>query len=69
MTADSYAAMERMMKSDECHVCYEPAKVTQLEDGCLWVHQEVLGLDVSMTHALGMNIGQAPEQLVHVHLW
>lgn len=45
-----------------------PAKVTQLEDGSFRVHQQVLGLDVSVTHALGMDVGQTAKQLVHVHL-
>lgn len=45
-----------------------PAKVTQLEDGGFRVHQQVLGLDVPVTHTLGMDVGQAAKQLVHVHL-
>lgn len=45
-----------------------PAKVTEFEDGRLWVHQEVLRLDISVTHTLGMDISQTAEQLVHVHL-
>lgn len=47
---------------------YRPAKVTEFQDGRLRVHQEVLGLDVSVTHTLGMDISQTAEQLVHVHL-
>lgn len=45
-----------------------PAKVAQLEDGSFRVHQQVLGLDVSVAHTLGMDVGQAAKQLVHVHL-
>ena len=48
--------------------CYRPAKVTEFEDGRLRVHEEVLGLDVSVTHTLGMDISQTAEQLVHVYL-
>lgn len=49
-------------------ICYWPAKITKFENGCLWINQEVLRLNVSMTNALGMDIGQTAEQLVHVHL-
>lgn len=45
-----------------------PAKVTQLEDGSFWVDQQVLGLDVSVTNPLGVDVSQTAEQLVHVHL-
>ena len=45
-----------------------PAKVTELEHGCLRVQQQVLGLDVPMADPKGMDVGQAPEELVHVHL-
>lgn len=45
-----------------------PAKVTQLQDGSFRVHQQVLGLDVSVTHTLGMDVSQTAKQLVHVHL-
>ena len=45
-----------------------PAKVAELENGRLWIHQQVLGLDISVTHALGVDVGQATEELVHVHL-
>lgn len=45
-----------------------PAKVTQLEDGTFRIHKQVLRLDVSVTHALGMDVGKATEQLVHVNL-
>ena len=48
--------------------CSLPAKVTQLEDGSFWVDEQVLRLDVSVTHALGMDISQTAKQLVHVHL-
>jgi len=37
---------------------HTPAKVTQFEYSCVWVHQEILWLDVSMADALGMNIRQ-----------
>lgn len=66
------ATVERMIETDRDVqrrvVSYWPAKVAEFEDGRLWVHQEVLGLDVSVTHALGMDISQTAEQLVHVHL-
>ena len=45
-----------------------PAEVAELEHGCLGVHQQVLGLDVPVAHALRVDVGQAAEQLVHVHL-
>lgn len=45
-----------------------PAKVAELEHGGLWVQQQILGLDVPMTDPKRMDIGQAPEQLVHVQL-
>ena len=34
-----------------------PAKVTQLEDPTLRVEEEVLWLDVSVTHTISMNVG------------
>lgn len=49
-------------------LCSSPAKVTQLEDGSFWVDKQVLWLDVSVTHTLGMDISQTAKQLVHVHL-
>lgn len=45
-----------------------PAKIAELEDSSVGVHQQVLGLDVAVTHPLGVDVGQAPEELVHVHL-
>ena len=45
-----------------------PAEVAELENAGLWVEEEVLGLDVSVTDSIGMDVGQRPEQLVHVHL-
>lgn len=45
-----------------------PAKITELEDSSVRVHKQILGLDVTVTHTLGVDIGQAPEELVHVHL-
>lgn len=54
------------MKQEKQH--YTPAKVTQLEDGSFWVDKQVLGLDVSVTHTLGMDVSQTAKQLVHVHL-
>lgn len=47
---------------------HPPAKITELEDSCVRVHQQVLGLDVTVAHTLGVDVGQAPEELVHVHL-
>lgn len=44
------------------------AKVTQLEDSRFRVEQQVLRLDVSVTNALRVNVGQTAEQLVHVQL-
>lgn len=51
-----------------CKSSRSPAKVAQLEDGSFGVNKEVLGLDVSVTNTLGMDISQAAKQLVHVHL-
>jgi hypothetical protein len=45
-----------------------PAKIAELEDSSVGVHQKVLGLDVTVTHTLGVDVGQAPEELVHVYL-
>lgn len=45
-----------------------PAEVTELQYRCVRVHQQVLGLDVPMTHALGMDVSETAEQLVHVYL-
>lgn len=46
-----------------------PSKVTQLQDSGLGVKKEVLGLYISMTHPVGMDIGQGAKQLVHVELF
>ena len=45
-----------------------PAKVAEFEDAGLRVEKKVLRLYVSVAHSVGMDIGQGPEQLVHVHL-
>ena len=45
-----------------------PAKVAQLKDGSFGIDKQVLGLDVSVTHSLGMDVRQTAKQLVHVHL-
>lgn len=45
-----------------------PAKVAELEHSRLWIQQEVLGFDVPVADSKGMDVGQAPEQLVHVQL-
>lgn len=45
-----------------------PAEVTEFKNGRLWVHQEVLRLNVSVTNTLGMDISKTAKQLVHVHL-
>lgn len=47
---------------------FSPAEVTQLEDSGVWVDEQVLRLDVSVTHTLGMDVSQTAEQLVHVDL-
>lgn len=45
-----------------------PAEIAEFEDGGVGVHQEVLGFDVAVTDALGVDVGQAPKKLVHVDL-
>ena len=45
-----------------------PSKVAELEDAGFWVEQEVLRLDVPMTHPICMDVGQRAKQLVHVQL-
>lgn len=45
-----------------------PAKIAELEDSSVRVHKQILGLDVTVTHTLGVDVGQTPEELVHVHL-
>lgn len=57
-----------ILSSHGCDPSGSPAKVAQLEDGRFRVDKQVLGLDVSVTHALGMDISQAAKQLVHVDL-
>lgn len=54
-----------LMKSGHC---VSPAEVAEFENGGLWIQQQILGLDVPMTDPERMDIGQAPEQLVHVQL-
>lgn len=48
--------------------CVSPAEVAEFENGGLWIQQQILGLDVPMTDPERMDVGQAPEQLVHVQL-
>lgn len=48
--------------------CVSPAKVAELEHGGLRIQQQILGLDVPMTDPKRMDVGQAPEQLIHVQL-
>lgn len=48
--------------------CVSPAEVAEFEYSGLWIQQQVLGLDVPMADPKGMDVGQAPEQLVHVQL-
>lgn len=45
-----------------------PAEVAQFKHGRLRIQQEVLGFYVTMTDPEGMDVGQAPEELVHVQL-
>ena len=51
------------------HQMLGAAEVTQLEDACFRVKQQVLWLDVSVTHSQRVDVSQTPEQLVHVQLW
>ena len=44
------------------------AKVTQFENPTVRIKQEVLWLDVTVADAIGVNVGQGPEELVHVQL-
>lgn len=48
--------------------CVSPAKVTEFENGGLRIQQQILGLDVPMTDPERVDVGQAPEQLIHVQL-
>lgn len=59
---------ERIEAQEEDEEVHLPAEVTEFENGRLWVHQEVLRLNVSVTNTLGMDISKTAEQLVHVHL-
>lgn len=45
-----------------------PAKVTKFKHGRLRIQQKVLGFYVTMTDPEGMDVGQTPEELVHVQL-
>lgn len=45
-----------------------PAEVAELEHSGLGVQQQVLGLDVPVADPKRVDVGQAPEQLVHVQL-
>lgn len=44
------------------------AKVAELEDAGARVKKEILGLDITVTDALGVNVGERAEQLVCVQL-
>lgn len=44
------------------------AEIAQLQDAAVGVEQEVLGLDISVADALGVDIRQRPEELVSVEL-
>lgn len=44
------------------------AKVAQLEYGRLRIQQQVLGLDVTMADTERVDVGETPEQLVHIEL-
>lgn len=50
------------------HDCPSPAKVTELENSRLWIQQQILGFDVPMADTKRVNVGQAPEELVHIQL-
>lgn len=45
-----------------------PAKVAEFQNSRLWIQQQILGLDVPMADPKWVDIGQTPEQLVHVQL-
>lgn len=49
--------------------CVLPAKVAEFENSSLWIQQQILGLDIPMTDPKRMDVGQAPEELVHVQLY
>lgn len=44
------------------------AEIAQLEDATVGVEQEILGLDVAMTDALRVDVGECSEELVNVEL-
>jgi hypothetical protein len=44
------------------------AKVAELQDARRWIEEEVLGLDVSVTDALRVDVGEGAEELVDVQL-
>lgn len=48
--------------------CVSPAKVAEFENSSLWIQQQILGLDIPMANPKRMDVGQAPEELVHVQL-
>ena len=61
-------------KSESAHagwllITWLPSKVTELQDARLRIKEEVLGLDVSMTHSIGVDVRQRSEQLVHIELY
>lgn len=45
-----------------------PAEVAEFQNGRLWIQQQILGLDVPMADPERVDVGQTPEQLVHVQL-
>jgi hypothetical protein len=49
------------------HQLLYTAKITKIEDNINSVHH-VVELDAMVTHTLGVDVGQALEDLVHVHL-
>ena len=42
------------------------AKVSNLDGVCVALHQDVLGLQVTVQHSIGMNEGHSLQHLVHV---
>lgn len=44
------------------------AKVAELENAAVWVEQQVLWLNVTMTNALRVDIGKCTEQLINIEL-
>jgi len=45
-----------------------PSKVTQFENSCVGIEEEILWLDISMADALRVQVGKASKHLVHVQL-